>query len=69
MQTRLEVPDPPVTLDGRMLQKRFVEFVLVTKETALVNPLIGEIVTVEVPCTPTITGTLVGLVAMAKSST
>ncbi len=60
----VDVPEPPVTVDGVRLQAELSE----TRATSLANPLTGEIVIVDVPATPTATVTLVGLAAILKSA-
>jgi len=65
----VDVPDP-VTLVGESVHvKPLLDETLEERETAPANPLSGEIVTVEVPATPALKVTLVGLVDIVKSWT
>jgi len=51
------------------VHERLVELVVAAKLTVLVKPLRGDTVIVEVPATPTVVGTLVGLAETEKSGT
>jgi hypothetical protein len=64
---KVDVPEPPATLVEERLQARFVEFVVTARVTVLVKPLAGVTVMVEVPETPAVTATVVGLAVMPKS--
>jgi len=59
----VEVPEPPVTVDGLRLHSPLSE----TRATSPAKPFNGEIVMVEVPAEPTVTVTAVGLAEIAKS--
>jgi len=63
VQDSVELPDV-VTLVG----VRVHAVLLLARLTVPVNPLSGVIVIVEVPAEPALTGTLVGLAAIAKSA-
>jgi len=63
----MEVPDPPVMLFEDSVQTRFVELVVRVRVTVPVKPFRGATVRVEVPPTPALAVTLVGLVEMVKS--
>jgi len=60
----VEVPEPPVTVDGLRLQSPLSE----TRATSPAKPFNGDIVIVEVAGTPTVADTLVGLAAIEKSA-
>jgi hypothetical protein len=49
------------------VQDRLVEFVVTARVTVPAKPLTGATVIVEVPATPALTVTLVGLAAIVKS--
>jgi hypothetical protein len=66
---KVDVPEPPATLVEERLQARFVEFVVTARVTVLVKPLTGVTVMVEVPETPVLTGTVVGLAVTLKFGT
>ena len=69
MHDRVEVPEP-VSLVGVRVQVRPVEGDTVeARLTTPAKPLTAVMVTVEVPATPALTVTLVGLVAIVKSCT
>jgi len=63
VQDNTEVPEPPDTVDG----DRPHEALSLVNETSPVNPFKGSTMIVEVPATPTLKVTLVGLAARAKS--
>ena len=63
VQESVEVPDPPVTVEGVRLHALLSE----DRATSPVNALTGDIVIVEVPALPTVTLTVVGLAEMVKS--
>jgi hypothetical protein len=67
-QERVDVPDPPVMLAEDSVHARLVEFVVTPRVTVPENPFIGETVIEEVPETPVIVVTLVGLAAILKSA-
>lgn len=69
MQDRVLVPEPPVMLVGLRVQLRLVELVVTVRATVPAKPFNGATVIVEVPATPTVVVTLVGLAAMVKSWT
>ena len=61
---RLEVPEPPVTVDGVRVQ---ADGLSLTSATSPANPFNGPIVMIEIPATPTVVVTEVGLAEMVKS--
>jgi len=63
VQDRVELPEPPVTVDGVSMHA----LLSLASATSPVNPLAGEIVIVEVPGVPTVTLTVVGFAVMVKS--
>jgi hypothetical protein len=63
------MPEPPLTLVEVRVHDRLVELVVTAKVTVPVKPLTGATVTVEVPATPPLTVTLVGLAVTVKSWT
>ena len=68
VQESVDVPEPPVTEAGVRVQVRPVAGETEdVSATVPVNPLTGATVMVEVPATPTLTATLVGLALMVKS--
>jgi hypothetical protein len=69
VQLRVEVPDPPVMLVEESVHERFVELVVTARPTVPEKPFTGATVIVEVPATPTLTVTLVGIAVMVKSCT
>jgi hypothetical protein len=69
VQVRVEVPDPPVILVELRVQDRFVELVVTARPTVPANPFTGATVIVDVPATPALTVTLVGLAVIVKSWT
>jgi hypothetical protein len=66
---KVDEPEPPVMLVEDRLQLRLVEFVVTARVTALVKPLTGITVKVEVPDTLVLTETVVGLAVMLKFGT
>jgi hypothetical protein len=65
----VEVPEPPVTLVGERVHERLVEFVATVRLTVAEKPWSGATVRVEVPATPTVVLTVVGLAVSVKSCT
>ena len=63
VQDRVEVPEPPVTVAGVRVQAVLLE----VRATLPAKPLRGLIVIVEVPAELTVTLTVFGLEAIAKS--
>ena len=57
----VEVPEPPVMAVEDRVHDRLVELVVTASVTVPVNPLTGATVIVDVPATPALTVTLVGL--------
>jgi hypothetical protein len=49
VQSRVEVPDPPVIVVEESVQRSSVELAVDVSVTVLVNPLMGEIVIVDEP--------------------
>jgi len=64
---RLELPDPPGILVVARVHVKFVELVVTASVTVPVKPFSGETVIIEVPATPTVVVTDVGLLEIAKS--
>jgi len=64
----VEIPDPPVILDGVTVQERFVELVETARLTVEEKPLMGATVTVESPATLVPTVTPAGLADIVKST-
>ena len=64
---REDVPEPPGRLVADRVQDRLVELVVTARVTVPVKPFKGATEMLEVPATPTLTGTLVGLADTAKS--
>jgi hypothetical protein len=69
VQVRVEVPEPPVMLVELNVHDRLVELVVTARPTVPENPFTGATVIVEVPATPVLTVTLVGLAVTVKSWT
>ena len=69
VQESTDDPEPPVMLVEANVQVRLVELVVTARLTVPENPLTGATVIMEVPATPTLTLTLVGLAAIVKSGT
>ena len=67
MHESVDVPEPPVMVVEERVHDRFVEFVVTARVTVPPNPFREEIVMAEVPATPTLALTVVGLAAIAKS--
>jgi hypothetical protein len=65
---RIEVPEPE-TLVGLRVQVIPLRLIVLVRPAAPVNPLTAVIVIVDGPAWLTFTATLVGLAAIAKSST
>lgn len=68
VQDNVEVPEP-VTLVGERVQTSEGSLGATVNATAPVKPLVAEIVTVEVPATPTVVDTVVGLAVIVKPGT
>jgi hypothetical protein len=66
---RVDVPEPPVILVELRLHDRLVELVVTARPTVPAKPLTEATVIVEVPVTPALTVTLVGLAVIVKSCT
>jgi hypothetical protein len=69
VQVSVEVPDPPVMLVDDKVHDRLVELVVTARPTVPEKPFTGATVIVEVPATPALTVTLVGLAVIVKSWT
>ena len=69
MQDKVEMPEPPLLLPGERVQTRFVEFVVTARSVVPVKPFRGATVIVELPETPILAFTLVGLADIVKSCT
>jgi len=69
LQDKVEVPEPPLMLLGERVQTRFVEFVVTASSIDPVNPFRGATVIVELPATPILSFTIVGLADIVKSCT
>jgi hypothetical protein len=69
VQVSVEVPDPPVMLVEDNVHDRLVELVVTARPTVPAKPFNGATVMVEVPATPVLTVTLVGLAVTVKSWT
>jgi len=67
LQVSVELPEPPVKVLGESEHDSLVELVVTARATVPLNPLIGATVMVEVPATPTVVETLVGLATTVKS--
>jgi hypothetical protein len=67
VQDSVDVPEPPETLVEDKLQDRLVELLVTARVTVPEKPFTGDTVMDEVPAAPTLTLTLVGLAAIAKS--
>ena len=67
VQERVEVPEPPVMLSGDGEHERLVELVDTARSTVPAKPHSGDTVMVEVPATPTLVDTVVGLAEIEKS--
>jgi len=67
VQDRVAEPEPPVMVLDDSVHERLVEFVVTTRVTVPVKPFRGATVTEEVPLTPALTATLVGLDEIVKS--
>jgi hypothetical protein len=67
LQDRVEEPEPPLMVVDESVHERLVEFVVTVRLTVPVKLFRGAIVTVDVPVTPALTGTLVGLDDIVKS--
>ncbi len=63
----VEDPEPPVMVAGDRVHERLVELVVTARVTVPEKPLKGATVTVELPATPALPVTLVGLAEMVKS--
>jgi len=69
LHERVDVPEPPGIEEEVNVHERLVELVVAANVTVLVKPLRGDTVIVEVPATPTVGDTLVGLTETEKSGT
>ena len=67
MQDRFDVPEPPVMEVALSVQVRLVEFEVTVRVTVPVKPFVGLTDITEVPDTPALTVTLVGLAVTPKS--
>jgi hypothetical protein len=63
------VPEPALTLVEVRVHDRLVELVVTARVTVPAKPFTGATVIVEVPATPALTVTLVGLAVIVKSWT
>jgi hypothetical protein len=69
VQVRVDAPEPPTILVEESVHDRLVELVVTARPTVPANPLTGATVIVEVPATPVLTVTLVGLAVKVKFCT
>jgi hypothetical protein len=69
VQDKVEVPEPPLMPLGERVQTRFVEFVVTARSIDPVKPFRRTTVIVELPGTPILAFTLVGLADIVKSCT
>ena len=69
VQDKVEVPEPPLMLLGERVQTRLAEFVVTDRSIVPVKPFRGATVIVELPETPILSFTLVGLADIVKSCT
>jgi hypothetical protein len=69
VQDKVEVPDPPLMLLGERVQTRDVEFAVTARIIVPVKLFRGAMVIVELPATPILSFTLVGLADIVKSCT
>lgn len=70
MQLRVLLPDPPAMLVGLRVHVRPVAGeIVVVRPTVPVNPLTGITTTLDVPATPGVVLTMVGLANIWKSTT
>jgi len=67
LQDRIEFPEPPVIVGGDRVQEMLEELVVTVRVTVPINPFSDETVMVELPATPALTVTVVGLADIAKS--
>jgi hypothetical protein len=67
VQVSVEPPEPPMMLVELRAQDRIVELVITANDTIPVNPLPDATVIAEVPTTPTLTVTPVGVADIVKS--
>ena len=67
MQDRVAEPEPPARVVDDSLHERLVELVVADRVTVPVKPFRGAMLIVELPPTPALTLTLVGLGEMVKS--
>ena len=67
LQDRIEFPEPPVIVGGDRVQEMLEELVVTVRVTVPINPFSDDTVMVELPSTPALTVTVVGLADIAKS--
>jgi hypothetical protein len=67
VQDRVAEPEPPARVVDDSLHERLVELVVADRLTVPVKPFRGATLIVELPPTPALTLTLVGLEEMVKS--
>ena len=67
VQDNVDVPEPPLMLPTERVQRRLAEFVVTTRAIVPVKLFRGPTVIVELPATPILSFTLVGLAEIAKS--
>jgi hypothetical protein len=69
VQDSLEVPEPPVMVDGVNVQTRLLEFVAADRLTVPVKPFAGVTDTVAAPAVLTVVEMVIWLAVTAKSCT
>jgi len=67
LQDRILLPEPPVIVVGDSVQAMLEELVVTVRVTVPMNPFSDVTVMVELPSTPALTVTVVGLADIAKS--
>jgi hypothetical protein len=67
LQDRIELPELPIMVGEDRLQAMLEELVATVRVTVPINPFSDETVMVELPGTPALTVTVVGLADIVKS--
>jgi len=67
MHDRIEFPEPPVMVVGDRVHAMLVELAVIVRVTVPINPFSDDTVMVELPATPALTVTVVGLADTVKS--
>lgn len=67
VQDSVLVPEPPAILVDDRVHDRLVELIVTARVAVPVKPSTGATVTVDVPATPALTVTLVGVAVIVKS--